>query len=138
MKIFRLKQIFILAAAITAFAAWTPAASDNSTVRLVLTALLNCDGSGPGSVISNGHPVLGTNPCPSSGTLPAIGSSATGATSRENAPQSAGSSPSGEAVPANASRGTGAPGIVTPVGALLLSFEGGEVEIVIVFLCRGT
>lgn len=107
MKIFRVKQIVALAAAIGAFAAWTPAASDNSTVHIDLSAILSCDGSASGSIISNGSRLQGTTPCQATGSLPADGSSGPG---------------------------IGATSIGTPDGALLLSFEGREVEVV-VFVC---
>ena len=137
MKILPLKQIIVLAAAIATFAAWTPAASDNSTVHIVLTAILTCDDSGPASVINNGHRLQGTSPCKAPPSLPADGSKSGGSTGVDNALRSAGSSPAGETARAV---GTGAPGIdatsiSTPDGALLLAFERGDIEVIIVVVC---
>jgi hypothetical protein len=104
MKIFRVKQIIVLAAAIGAFAPWTPATSDNSTVHIVLSAIFTCDSSASGSIISNGNRLQGTTPCQATGSIPADSSSGPG---------------------------IGANSISTPDGALLLSFEGGKVEVVV-------
>jgi hypothetical protein len=137
MKKFSVKQIIVLAVAIGVFATWTPAASDNSTVHLVLTAILTCDDSAPGSVISNGHRLQGTSPCQAPATLLADTSKPGGSTGPDNVLQKAGSSAARETARALGSAASviDATSISTPDGALLLAFERGEVEVIIVVVC---
>lgn len=139
MKAFRVQQIVVVALAIGAFAASTTAASDNSTVRIVLSVLLVCDGSGSGSVISNGSRLQGTSPCQTAGSLLADGGSSTGANGAGNAPEGEGSNPPGATALVDSSRGLSGNAIKvsTPEGRALLAFDVGELQVVIVVLCPG-
>lgn len=140
MKTYAVKKIVVLMAAIAALAASTLGGSDNSVVHLKLTAILVCDDSGARSVLKNGKRLQGTSPCQAAGSVPSDTSNSSLAMNPAIAPQSAGSNAAGGAAPANASKGASrdAAGVRTPEGDRLLSFEVGDLQIVIVVLCPGT